>query len=63
MADSGEAFGEDVDEPAPYELVRMKPQDAGFVGITAGPLEEDVTRSIVAYESLSAEGAALDVAG
>ena len=60
---SGEAFGQDVDEPTADELVRMQGEDAGFTGITVCPVEADVALFIVADDASRPNGTTLDVAG
>lgn len=63
MADPGEAFGKDVDEPAPDELVRMERHDVGLAGGAGGPTQQDVSPGIISNEPLGGECAAPDVAG
>ena len=63
VADAGEAFGQDVEQPASNELMGMKPQDAGLPGVAGGPAQEDLSVGIVAEQTLRGKGAALDVAG
>ena len=63
MADAREAFGQDMEEPAPDELMGSEGEDAGFAGVAAGPVEQDVAVLVVADEALGRDGAALDVAG
>ncbi len=52
VADPGEAFGKDVDEPAPDELVRMERHDVGLASGAGGPTQQDVSPGIISNESL-----------
>ena len=61
VADSREAFWQDVEEPAAEELVRVKVEDAGFLGGGVGPEEFEAVLGIVSEEALGVEGAAVDV--
>ena len=63
MTDAGEAFGQDMLEPAPDELVGMQFHDGGLACGAGGPVEEDVPLFVITDETLGGEGAALDVAG
>lgn len=63
MTDAGQAFGQDMLEPTPDELVGMEGHDCGLAGGTGGPVEEDVALFVIPDEALGGEGAALDVAG
>ena len=63
MADSCQAFGQDVQQPAPDELVGMQWHDGGLAGGAGGPVEEDPALLVITDEPLGGEGAALDVAG
>jgi hypothetical protein len=60
---TGEAFGQDVHEPASYELVWVERHDGGFPSATGGPVEADVSLLVIADESLGANGAAPHIAG
>lgn len=62
VADAGKAFGQDVEQPAPNEFVRVQGHDSGPFGGATGPAEADPALSIVAEEALGGEGAALNVA-
>lgn len=61
VADAGEAFGEDVEEPAPNKLVWVEVEDAVLFSGGVGPEEFDVSLGVVAEEALWVEGAAVDV--
>lgn len=63
MTDAGEAFGQNMQQPAPDEFVGMQGHDGGLAGGSGGPAQEDVALGIVADEALGGEGAALDVTG
>lgn len=63
VADSGEAFGQDVEEPAADQLVGAEDEDAGFAGLTAGPVEADIVVFVIADDAVGTDGAAFDVAG
>lgn len=63
VPDAGEAFWEDVKEPASNELVRVKSHHRAASGGTRGPAQAQVALLVVAKETLGAEGAAPEVAG
>ena len=63
MPDAGEALGQDVQQPAPDEFVRMKRHDAGFARVAVGPAQEHVAMGVISDEAFGGEGAAPDVAG
>ena len=42
VADSHEAFGQDVKTPPPDEFVGVEFEDGGFLGGAVGPFEEDL---------------------
>lgn len=63
VADSGEAFGQDVEEPAADQFVGAEDEDAGFAGLAAGPVEADVVVFVMADDAVGTDGAAFDVAG
>ena len=47
MADAGETFGQDVEEPAADELVGMEGHHGRLACRTGGPLEEDVALFVI----------------
>ena len=63
MAHSGEAFRQDVEEPAADELENREGEDAGFPSLAAGPMELDVALLVGADEAFGTDGAAFDVTG
>lgn len=42
MTDAGEAFGQNMQQPAPDEFVGMQGHDGGLAGGSGGPAQEDV---------------------
>ena len=48
MAHSHEAFGQNMQTPAPNEFVGLKFEDAGFSGGAVGPFEKDTALAVVA---------------
>ena len=60
---SGKSFGENVEEPAPDELVGRKVKDGGLLGSGVGPEEFDVALGVVSEDAFGMEGAAVDVSG
>lgn len=63
MTDTRKAFGEDVQQPAPDELVRMKGHDGALASGAGGPAQKHISMFVITDESFGREGAALDVAG
>lgn len=63
VADAGQSLGQDVEQPAPDEFVRMEGQHAGLACCAVGPGEADIAFGIVAEQALGGESAAPDVAG
>ena len=52
VADAGEAFGQDVEQPAADELVGMERHDGGLAGGAGGPVQQDVALFVVTDEAL-----------
>jgi len=63
MPNAWEPFGQDMEEPAPQELMRVQLQNADLVGVTAGPSKQDIALRVVANQALGGEGAALYISG
>jgi hypothetical protein len=63
VADSCQAFGQDMEQPAAVELVGVQCHDGGLAGGAGGPAQEDVALFVISDEALGGEGAAPDVAG
>lgn len=63
MADACQAFGQDMQQPTPDELVGMERHDVGLAGGAGGPAQEDIAMFVVTDEAFGGKGAALDVAG
>lgn len=57
------AFGQDVDQPTAYELMRGEGEDAGLSGVTTCPVQADVAVFVIADEPMRADGAAFYVTG
>lgn len=62
VTDSGEAFGQDVKKPTTDKFENCEGEDAGFLGLAAGPVELDVALFVVADDAFGADGTAADVA-
>jgi hypothetical protein len=60
---AGGAWESNVKTAASNEFEDVEFEDGGFLGGAVGPLEEDVAVRIVAEDSFSTEGGALDVTG
>ena len=62
VAHPGKSFGQDMDEPAAYELVRAEAEDAGLSRTTASPVDADVPLFVVADDALGADLSAVALA-
>lgn len=63
VADAGEAFWQDMQQPPADELVDEERHHGGLAGGAGGPTQKDVSRLVITNQALGGEGAALDVAG
>ncbi len=52
VTDAGEPLVQDVEKPAPDELVGMKSEHSGLAGVAAGPAQQDASGLVVSDESL-----------
>ena len=62
MTHPGKALGQNMEKPAPNELVGIKLENSTLAGAAAVPGEQDLSLGVVAQELFGMEGAALDVA-
>ena len=63
VADTGEAFGENVQKPAANELVKGEFEDAGALATGWGVVEAEFAIGSEADDAFGSQGAALGVAG
>jgi hypothetical protein len=63
VPDPWQALGQDVEQPAPDQLVRVERHHAGLAAAAVGPGDADIAFLVVAEQALRRERAAPDVAG